>query len=107
MPQDNQPIGLTSTDIAVIGMAGRFPGARSVDEFWENLCDGVESITRFTDDELRAAGVSEELLSNPRYVKARGLLDDVTLFDPGFFGITPREAEFMDPQQRLFLECAW
>ena len=97
----------TLDQIAVIGMAGRFPGAGDVDGLWRILRDGVEAITRFTEEELAAAGVPAELLANPRYVKARGTLDGVEMFDAEFFGITPRDAEVMDPQQRLFLECAW
>ncbi len=94
-------------DIAIIGMAGRFPGAGNVEEFWQNLRQGVESIQRFSEEEVRAAGVSEQLLRQDRYVRAGSILDGVELFDADFFGITPREAETMDPQQRLFLECAW
>lgn len=93
--------------IAVIGMAGRFPGARSPDEFWQNLCQGRETISRFTDEELLAAGVSPELLGNPNYVKAGARLENAECFDAGFFGYLPREAEMMDPQHRLFLQCAW
>jgi len=97
----------TLDQIAIIGMAGRFPGAPDVDALWRILRDGVEAITRFSDEELAAAGVSPELLANPRYVRACGVLEDVEMFDAEFFGITPRDAEVMDPQQRLFLECAW
>jgi len=93
--------------IAIIGMAGRFPGARDLDQFWRNLRDGVESISFFTDEELLQAGITPELLENPGYVKARGALDGVELFDAAFFGFNPREAEITDPQQRIFLECAW
>jgi acyl transferase domain-containing protein/SAM-dependent methyltransferase len=101
------PSSDASPAIAIIGMAGRFPGANSVETFWQNLRDGVESITFFSDDELRAAGVPESLLSDPNYVKARPILEDVAGFDAPFFGYSPREAELMDPQHRLFLECAW
>jgi acyl transferase domain-containing protein/acyl carrier protein len=90
--------------IAVIGLACRFPGAPSADEFWRNLRDGVESITFFTDDELRAAGADP---STPRFVGAKGVLDQADCFDAGFFGVSPREAALMDPQQRIFLETAW
>ncbi len=93
--------------VAVIGMAGRFPGAASVAELWRNLCGGVESISFFTADELAAAGVDPRLLADPRYVRARGVIAGADLFDAAFFGYTPREAEAMDPQHRLFLECAW
>jgi acyl transferase domain-containing protein/acyl carrier protein len=93
--------------VAIIGMSGRFPGAKNIEEFWDNLRDGVESITSFTDEELIAAGVKQDLLSNPNYVKAGTLLDGVEMFDAPFFGFNPRDAEIMDPQQRLFLEHAW
>ncbi len=94
-------------EVAVIGMAGRFPGARNVDELWRNLRAGVESITFFTDQELAAAGVDAALRRSPGYVPAKGCLTNVDRFDAEFFGIGPREAEILDPQQRLFLECAW
>ena len=93
--------------IAIIGMAGRFPGARNLDEFWENLKAGVESISFFSDHELESTGLYTDLLKDPRLVKAAGVLEDVDLFDASFFGFSPREAEITDPQQRLFLECAW
>ena len=94
-------------EIAVIGMAGRFPGARDLDRFWDNLRRGVESVTFFSDEELAAAGVSREELANPSYVKAASLLEGVEEFDAGFFDYRAREAEMLDPQQRLFLEHAW
>ncbi len=93
--------------VAVIGMAGRFPGARNLEEFWRNLEGGVESISFFSEEELIAAGVDRQVLSNPNYVKARGVLEKADLFDARFFGYSPREAELIDPQQRLFLESAW
>ena len=92
--------------IAIVGMDGRFPGARNIREFWRNLRNGVETISFFTDEELEQP-VTPELLSNPNFVKAKGILDDIELFDASFFNIPPREAQWMDPQQRLFLECAW
>ncbi|HEX3526198.1 MAG TPA: amino acid adenylation domain-containing protein [Thermoanaerobaculia bacterium] len=94
-------------EIAVIGMAGRFPGARDVDQLWRNLCGGVESITFFSAAELLAAGVAPELLAAPEYVRAKGALDGADRFDAAFFGFSPREAELLDPQHRFFLECAW
>ncbi len=97
----------SSRGIAIIGMAGRFPSAPSLDQFWQRLRDGVECITRFTDEELAADGVPLELRQSPRYVPARGVIDGRELFDAAFFGISPREAELTDPQQRLLLECAW
>jgi phthiocerol/phenolphthiocerol synthesis type-I polyketide synthase E len=93
--------------IAIIGMAGRFPQAPNLRQFWENLCQGIESTSFFSDEELEQAGVSPELLRHPNYVKARGVLENADLFDAGFFGYSPREAELTDPQIRLFLECAW
>jgi amino acid adenylation domain-containing protein len=101
------PSPTTGLEIAIVGLAGRFPGAADVDAFWRNLRDGVESITRFSDDELRQRGVPPSLLDDPSFVKAGVRLDGIGLFDAGFFGCTPREAEQLDPQQRLFLECAW
>ncbi len=92
--------------IAIVGMAGRFPGAADVDEFWANLEAGVESIVRYSDEELAAAGVDEATLANPRYVRAGAPLAGPDLFDAGYFGYSPREAQIMDPQQRIFLECA-
>ncbi|HKE58548.1 MAG TPA: amino acid adenylation domain-containing protein [Pyrinomonadaceae bacterium] len=92
--------------IAIIGMAGKFPGAKNIDQLWQNLRAGVESIRSFSDDELRAAGISEDELANPAYVKAGSVLEDADLFDAQFFGFNPREAEVTDPQHRLFLECA-
>lgn len=94
-------------DIAIIGLAGRFPGAADLEQFWRNLAQGVESITFFGDEVLRAAGVAPELLSQPTYVKANAVIDAADSFDAHFFNISPREASLMDPQQRLFLECAW
>ncbi|HJX27077.1 MAG TPA: amino acid adenylation domain-containing protein, partial [Thermoanaerobaculia bacterium] len=101
-----KPIG-GSGAIAIVGLAGRFPGAPGVESLWANLCAGVSSIARLSDEELAASGVAPEMRRDPRYVPAAGLLDGVELFDAGFFGYSPREAELMDPQQRLFLECAW
>ncbi|HEY0375497.1 MAG TPA: SDR family oxidoreductase [Pyrinomonadaceae bacterium] len=98
---------LSGSEIAIVGMCGRFPGAKSVAEFWENLRDGVESLSVFTDQELRDAGVEPDSLNDPNYVKAGMVLEDADLFDAAFFGYSPREAEVMDPQHRLFLECAW
>ena len=98
-----QPI----SGIAVIGMACRFPGSSSVEEFWKNLCDGVESIRALSDEEMLAAGLDAEELTNPRHVAAAALLDGIDRFDAAFFGINAREAEVMDPQHRVFLECAW
>ena len=92
--------------IAIVGMAGRFPGAASVDELWANLLAGRESITRFALDELSTL-VPAGLREHPRYVRARGVIADADRFDAAFFGIGAREAQLIDPQQRVFLELAW
>lgn len=94
--------------VAIVGMAGRFPGAKNVEEFWLNLVNGVESITRFSDDELECLHATKTSLKNdPNYVKARAIMEDVDMFDASFFGFTPKEAELTDPQHRIFLECCW
>ncbi|RUT04336.1 hypothetical protein DSM106972_045640 [Dulcicalothrix desertica PCC 7102] len=93
--------------IAIIGMAGRFPGAKNVEEFWQNLRDGVESISTLTDEELIFAGIKPDVLNDSNYVKATATLENIDLFDALFFDINPKEAEVTDPQHRLFLECAW
>ncbi|UCH95689.1 MAG: amino acid adenylation domain-containing protein [Candidatus Aminicenantes bacterium] len=97
----------TGYEIAVIGMAGRFPGSRSIDEFWENLKNGNQGIGFFTDEELEKSGVSPQEFKNPRYVKAKGMLEDVDYFDASFFNYTLPEAEMMDPQLRILHECCW
>lgn len=94
-------------DIAIIGMAGRFPGARNVEEFWRNLAGGVESIRRLSDEELKRAGVPRRDLDDPTYVKACPVLEDIDKFDAAFFGISPLDASVMDPAHRFFLEVAW
>ncbi|MET0383372.1 MAG: SDR family NAD(P)-dependent oxidoreductase [Burkholderiaceae bacterium] len=94
-------------DIAVVGMTGLFPGANSVEEFWKNILAGKESISFFSPEELAAAGVSQKRMVDGRFVAARGRIGGVQDFDAGFFGYAPREAEVMDPQQRLFLEQSW
>jgi amino acid adenylation domain-containing protein len=96
-----------SRAIAIVGMGGRFPGAADLEQFWRNLCDGVDSVTFFTDQELLASGVSPATLASPRYVKAGSVIDGIDRFDAAFFGFTPREAEILDPQHRLFLELSW
>ena len=97
----------TDTDIAIIGMSGQFPGAADVSQLWANLRAGASGITRFTDDELRASGVPEQLLADPGYVKAGAVIEGIELFDAEFFGVGPREAQILDPQQRLYLEHSW
>jgi amino acid adenylation domain-containing protein len=93
--------------VAVVGMSGRWPGAADVEAFWRNLRDGVESISFFSEEELRAEGVDPGLLADPRFVRAGGIIPDIDRFDAGFFGFTPLDATILDPQQRLWLECAW
>ena len=94
--------------IAIIGMAGRFPGAASVEELWANLIAGKESISFFSDQELVESGLDPaEMRRRGHYVAARGVLEDADCFDAAFFGIHPKEAEVMDPQQRVFLETCW
>ena len=88
-------------------MAGRFPGARDIDQFWANLRGGVESITALSDDELLQSGADREWLDRPDFVKSAPVLEDFDKFDPKFFKISRREAEMMDPQQRILLELAW
>ncbi|AWM32568.1 polyketide synthase [Hymenobacter nivis] len=94
------------TDIAVIGMAGRFPGANTIEELWEVLKNGRETIRFFTLDKIDSS-VPEALRNDPAYVPARGIIDQADQFDAGFFGLTPKLAEAMDPQHRIFLEIAW
>jgi acyl transferase domain-containing protein/surfactin synthase thioesterase subunit len=98
---------MAGTDVAIIGMACRFPGADDPEAFWANLCAGVESIRVFSPDELRAAGVDDEERLAPGYVPAAPVLADVEAFDAAFFGCPPREARLLDPQHRLFLETCW
>jgi acyl transferase domain-containing protein len=93
--------------VAIVGMAGRFPGARDVEEFWQNLCHGTHSIQFLSDEELQSAGIDKDVLNHPNYVKAYSSLADFDSFDATFFGYSPKEAEVMDPQHRIFLECAW
>ena len=94
-------------EVAVIGYSGRFPGAPDADALWEILKDGREAIAAYTRAEAAAAGVPAQVLDRPDFVRSAALLDGADLFDPAFFGLTPREAEIMDPQHRLLLECAW
>ncbi|MFC0031668.1 type I polyketide synthase [Micromonospora chaiyaphumensis] len=97
----------TGLEIAIVGMACRLPGADGPDQFWRNLRDGVESISHFEAAELAGAGVPEQALADPGYVRAQAVLPDSDRFDAAFFGINPKEADLMDPQQRVLLECAW
>jgi len=101
------PHPYASTSIAIVGMGARFPGAKNLAQFWENLRGGVESIRGLSDQELLAAGASPEVLRDPDYVKAASVLEGIELFDAPFFGFSPKDAAIMDPQHRVFLECAW
>jgi phthiocerol/phenolphthiocerol synthesis type-I polyketide synthase E len=97
-----------SNAVAIVGMAGRFPGAADVEAFWRNLRAGVESIATLSDEQMRASGFDDEkVLRDPRLVRRMGVLDGVDQFDAAFFDYSGREAAVMDPQQRVFLECAW
>ncbi len=111
MTADNNSVSentiVNGLEIAVIGMDGRFPGADTIDELWEMLKSGVEAISFFSEEDLLASGENPTLLKMPNYVKARPVLSDVEYFDAAFFGFLPREAQIIDPQHRLFLECAW
>lgn len=107
MATHTQDDELDEVGIAIIGMAGRFPGAQTLEQFWGNLEHGVDSISSFAEEELAAAGVARELLRDPHYVKAGAVLQDIEQFDASFFGLSPREAQLTDPQQRVFLETAW
>jgi acyl transferase domain-containing protein/acyl carrier protein len=104
---NSDSIEKTGLEIAVIGMAGRFPGARDLEQYWDNLIHGIESVTYFFEEELENEGIPREVLNNSNYVKAKSLLEEIEYFDAPFFGYTPREAEKMDPQIRLLHECAW
>ncbi len=108
---------ISDTDIAIIGMSCRFPGAKTVEEFWRNLRDGVESILPVSQDQIRATLLNAlgyipedtlaQWLNDPNYIGAAASLEDIDLFDAAFFGYNSTEAELLDPQQRIFLECAW
>ncbi|MFT3724661.1 MAG: SDR family NAD(P)-dependent oxidoreductase [Hyphomonadaceae bacterium] len=104
---EHAPKAPLAVDVAIIGMAARFPGADGVDQFWANIRDGVESIRRLTDEQLQAAGVDAAAINDPDYVKACPVLDDVDKFDAAFFGLSARDASVMDPAHRIFLEVAW
>lgn len=95
------------SEIAVTGLSCRFPGARNVEEFWRNLCDGIDSISHFEPEELDRGLLDPGIESHPSYVRAAPVLDDADRFDAAFFDYSPKEAEVMDPQQRLFLEACW
>ncbi len=98
---------IDDNDIAIIGMALRVPGAATPEEYWANLSQGVESLRTYTDEELRARGVSAATLADPNYIKAGMPLQGIDQFDPEFFGFSPKEAAILDPQHRQFYEVAW
>ncbi len=98
---------MTAEPIAIVGMRGRFPGAGTLDQFWENVAGGVESITLLSQDDMRAAGVPDSITRLPGYVNAAPILENADLFDASFFGFSARDASLTDPQHRLFLETAW
>jgi acyl transferase domain-containing protein len=95
------------TEIAIVGMAGRFPGARDTAEFWRNLRDGVDAARTLSDRELEALGVPAALRADPRYVPRTAQMSGIDRFDAPFFGVSDAEAEILDPQQRIWLELAW
>jgi len=94
--------------IAIVGMSGRFPGANSVEQLWQNLMQGVDSVASFREDELEySVATNDAIEQGQKFIRARGVLDGVDMFDAEFFGMYPKEAQMIDPQHRLFLECAW
>lgn len=97
----------TGLEIAILGMAGRFPGAEDLHQLWHNLAGGVESISRLSTEQMRNAGFSEAHLNDPNLVPVEAVIPNVLAFDAAFFAISPGEARLIDPQQRLFLECSW
>ena len=107
MTAQEQTQDWTGLEIAIIGMSGRFPGAPDIDAYWQLLQNGIEAITRFSDDEMIANGVDPHLMNLPNYVKAAAVLDEIGHFDADFFAYNPKEAALLDPQQRIFLETAW
>ncbi len=107
LPEHGDAVAQETHDLAIIGMSGRFPGAENIKEYWENLFHGTESIHFFSEDELVEAGVDADLIKNPHYVKAIGRLKNARHFDARFFGFSAQEAELLDPQIRLFMECVW
>ena len=94
-------------EVAIIGMSCRLPGAKNIQEYWNNIKNGKESISSFTLDELKKEGLAEDLLNKPNYIRAKGIVDDLKYFDPKFFRLTAQEASIMDPQMRLMMKCTW
>lgn len=93
--------------IAVVGMSGRFPGAPTLREFWQNLSSGTESVSAFSESDLLAEGIDPRVMRQPNYVNARAVIERIEWFDAQFFGFSPRTACWLDPQHRIFLECVW
>jgi acyl transferase domain-containing protein len=98
---------MSKNDIAIIGMSGRFPGAKNIEQYWDNLCSGAETISHFSIEELVSLGEDKNTVSASDYVRAKGSIDGVEYFDEKFFSVSPRDAQTMDPQHRIFLECVW
>lgn len=98
---------LNGLEIAVIGIAGKFPGAKTIHEYWDNIYHGRNSISRFTQEEMLTDGADPSLIDHPHYVNAGGVLEDIDKFDADFFNYSPNEAKILNPQHRVFLECAW
>ena len=98
---------LPGETIAIIGMQGRFPGASDIEQFWYNLRNGLEGISLFSAHEVLEEGIDPSVVATPNFVPAGGVLDDIDKFDAQFFGMSARDAEILDPQHRVFLECAW
>lgn len=107
MVMNHSEYNYNGNEIAVIGMAGRFPQANDINEFWHNLVNGKECISFYSNQDLEEAGIDPQLLQQPNYIKAKGEIDRLDGFDASFFGINPKDAELMDPQHRMMLECAW
>ena len=107
MEGDDLESGYLASDVAIVGMAAHLPGARTIDEYWKNLVEGVESVRFYSDEELLAEGVPKAHLRHPRYVKAAAELQDMELFDGELFGFSPKESAILDPQHRHFTECCW
>ena len=106
MDEHNQT---SATDgIAIVGMSGRFPGAKDLDQFWHNLVNGVDSVARLHEEDLEySVATKDAIAQGQKFIRARGVIEGADLFDAEFFGMYPREAQLIDPQHRLFLECAW
>ena len=103
----SQKSGALSGDIAIIGLAGRFPGANSVEELWSLLVEGREGIATFSTDELEGEYATLSEADRARYVPRRGIVDGVDMFDARFFRLSEAEADLLDPQHRLLMEVAW